>query len=49
MEANSFEEAWKIAKEMEGEVPLPKESEYVDGSFYLSRDMSEALNGLIGN
>jgi len=43
IEADSFEEAWKKAKEKEDELPLP-EGEYIDGSFKLDKYMSQHLN-----
>ena len=45
IEANSLDEAIKIALEKQDELPLP-ESNYVDGSFkiVIDKDLLDALN-----
>lgn len=43
VEANTMAEALVIAKDDDGVIPLPKESEYVDGSWDLSDDNAEEI------
>ncbi len=40
--ASSMEEAMEYAKDDEGMLPLPDDSDYVDGSWRLSFDISDA-------
>ncbi len=42
VEANSLEEAIAIAEA--DDTPMPNDSDYVDGSFVVDRDMAEEIN-----
>lgn len=41
-EASTLEEAMEYAADKDGVIPLPNDSDYVDGSWRLSYDMGEA-------
>lgn len=43
VEANSIEEAIKIAKDEEGVIPLPTDSDYVGGSWRLTEEDPETI------
>lgn len=43
VEAETLEEAMKIAKDEDGEIPLPTQTEYVDGSWRVNVDSPEEL------
>jgi len=42
VEANSLEEAIKLAERDDS--PMPDDSDYVDGSFEVDRDVAEEMN-----
>ena len=46
IEADTFEEAWKKAKDEEDTIPLPTDTSYIDGSFSLDKEMSEVFNDI---
>ena len=43
VEANSIEEAIKIAKDEEGVIPLPTDTDYVDDSWRVTEEEPEAI------
>lgn len=43
VEAETLEEAMKIAEDEDGEIPLPTQTEYVDGSWRVNVDSLEEL------
>lgn len=43
VEAETLEEAMKIAEDEDGEIPLPTQTEYVDGSWRVNVDSPEEL------
>ena len=43
VEANTLEEAMQIARDEAGEIPLPAEAHYVDGSWQLSSEDREEI------
>ena len=43
VEAETLEEAMKIAEDENGEIPLPIQTEYVDGSWRVNVDSPEEL------
>ena len=46
VEANTLEEAIDIARDEEGALPLPDESDYVDGSWRVTEEDAEAIRSL---
>ena len=49
VEAKTMEEALVIAKDSDGIIPIPAESNYVDGSWDLSYDDAEEIRQLYNN
>lgn len=49
IEANTIEEAMEIARDEAGEIPLPDDGNYVDGSWSLSYDDMESVRSLYNN
>lgn len=43
VEAESYEEAFKIAQDEDGEIPIPTDSEYVEGSWRVNVDSPEDI------
>lgn len=49
VQANSLSEAMHIAEDSEGKLPLPNDSEYVDGSWEVSMEDIETLRSVYNN
>ena len=49
LEANTLEEAIEQARDEDGVIPLPTESDYVDGSWRVTEEDTETVRELYNN